>query len=210
MAISSDVKLAIYNSALRALGSRRIASLTENREPRRVLDDVWGADDRIVLLALEAAEWTFAKRTVEVTYNAAITPPFGHSYGFDIPSDLVRLASIALEPTFSRPLLDREYESEGGYWFANHQYLYAQYVSTDPEFGFNSDLWTQTFKDYLAWSMAYEACERITNSTSKRDRLERDMRRALSKAKGTNGMGEGVKVLRSGSWVRSRAGSDWA
>ena len=33
-------QLSLYNNALTVLGERKIASLTENREPRRVLDDV--------------------------------------------------------------------------------------------------------------------------------------------------------------------------
>ena len=38
MAITNSDRLDVYNGALRRLGSRRLASLTENREPRRVLD----------------------------------------------------------------------------------------------------------------------------------------------------------------------------
>ena len=41
MAITNSDRLDVYNGALRRLGSRRLASLTENREPRRVLDDIW-------------------------------------------------------------------------------------------------------------------------------------------------------------------------
>ena len=33
--------LALYNIALFAIGERAIASLTESREPRRLLDEVW-------------------------------------------------------------------------------------------------------------------------------------------------------------------------
>ena len=34
-------RLQLYNSALLLLGERNLASLSENREPRRLLDHVW-------------------------------------------------------------------------------------------------------------------------------------------------------------------------
>jgi hypothetical protein len=44
----SASKLKLYNDALGILGERRLASLTENREPRRVLDEVWDAGKGVV------------------------------------------------------------------------------------------------------------------------------------------------------------------
>ena len=60
MPITDDIKLDIYNDALIVLGSRRLLTLSEDRKPRHVLDDVWGTDNKIVIRALERADWNFA------------------------------------------------------------------------------------------------------------------------------------------------------
>ena len=45
-------KLTVYNETLGLLGERKLASLTEQREPRRVLDGFW---DQTVAYCLDAS-----------------------------------------------------------------------------------------------------------------------------------------------------------
>lgn len=204
MAITSDVKLAIYNGALRRLGSRKLASLSENREPRRVLDDVWGGSDEVVDYALERGEWNFALRATEAIYSSSITPTFGFRRAYTKPDDFCRLAALSADPYFNIPLTHDQYAEEAGYWLTDHDVLYVKWVSNHTDYGFDSAKWTQGFRYFLQSYMAWESCERITNSTSKRDRLERDMMRFLKEAKSTDAMGDGVKFLKHGSWSTSR------
>lgn len=206
MPISDVEKLARYNGALFRLGSRRIASLTENREPRRVLDSVWGVDDDIITYALERAEWNFALRTVQGDYNSAIEPGFGFSRAYDKPTDFCRLAALSSNEYLKPPLTNDQYLDEAGYWFTDSDVLYVRYVSSSADYGFNSEAWTQAFNDYVECRMAWLACERITNSTSKEDRLERKMNKALKVAKSNDAGNEGVKFPPNGSWIKSRRG----
>lgn len=205
MAIQDATKLALYNGALRRLGSRNLASLTENREPRRVLDDIWGDDDNVVDYALARGEWNFAIRTVQAEYSELVTPPFGLRRAFDKPADLMRVASIAPDEYFRTLLTDLQYKDEAGFWFTDYDVIYVRYVSNADTYGYNDLLWTETFKDYIECRLAYEGCERITNSTSKRDRQERDMGIALMTAKSQDTMNEGVKFAPPGAWVMSRS-----
>ena len=207
MTISDAVKLDMYNGALLRLGSRRIASLTENREPRRVLDDAWGSTDSVINRALEKGEWNFAIRAVEATYSPSVTPDFGHHRAFEKPDDFRRLAALSSDQMFRNPLTDDQYTDEANYWLCGIDVLYIRYVSSGTSFGFNSSRWTQAFKDYIECDLAWEICERITNSTSKRDRLERDRMNALKGAKSGDAMQDGVKFLRGGSWSQSRRGA---
>ncbi len=206
MAVTDSTKLAIYNGALRRLGSRKLASLTENREPRRVMDDIWGAASEVVNAALERGEWNFAIRTVQGGYSTSVTPPFGLSRAFDKPYDIRRLISLSSDPYFKKPLTDGEYVDEAGHWFTDVDVIYVRYVSDDPDYGLNGAKWSEAFKEYLECKMAWEACERITNSAGKKDRLDRDMRIALKTAKSHDAMAEGVKFPPRGSWVRARGG----
>ena len=67
-------KLEIYNRALYHIGERKISSLSENREPRRALDDHYTSG---VTYCLESALWNFAIRAVEVESSTSIEPTFG-------------------------------------------------------------------------------------------------------------------------------------
>lgn len=206
MAVTDATKLAIYNGALRRLGSRKLASLAENREPRRVMDDIWGASSEVVYSALERGEWNFAIRTVEGVYSTSVEPPFGFRRAFDKPDDMRRLAALSAEPYFRTPLTNGQYVDEAGYWFTDHDVIYVRYVSDHSDYGLNGSLWTEAFKEYLECKMAWEACERITNSTAGQDRLERDMRESLKVAKSHDAMNEGIKFPPRGSWSRARGG----
>lgn len=201
--ISDAVKLRVYNRALRLLGSRRLATITEDREPRRVMDDVW-ADGAAVRLALERAEWNFAMRAREISYDAGVEPTFGFSRAFEKPSDLRRLAGMSSEAMFINPLTNRDVMEEGGWWFARFDTLYVRYVSDDADYGFDSDNWTEHFIDYLGGYHAFEACERLTSSNSKREAAKALMDEAKLFARGHDAIGEGVKIPPSGSWVRAR------
>ena len=93
---------------------------------------------------------------------------------------------------------------EATYWFADIDVLYVRYVSSGDDYGMNSAAWPESFQTYLAFRLAWLGCERITNSTAKKDRLERDMMVALKETRSVDAMAEGVKFLPRGGWSRSR------
>jgi hypothetical protein len=204
MAISDSVKLDIYNRALLILGSRRLSSLSENREPRHLLDQAWGASDNVVARALEVADWNFATKAVEGTTSASVDPHFGYNYAFDKPTDLVRLTNLSSSPTFSRALAHGEYVDEAKFWYTNHNPIYIRYVSNAADYGFDSSKWTEAFKEYIAACLAEDVCEPITNSDAKMRRVIYIKNDAKKHAKSRDAMDEGVKRLPSGTWSRSR------
>ena len=206
MPVSIDTKLTLYNNALRRLGSRELASLSENREPRRVLDGIWGSANEIVLALLERGDWNFAIRTVEGIYSSTVQPSFGFRYAFEKPVDFRRMSSISADEYFTIPLVASEYVDEAGYFFSDLQQVFIRYVSDDGDYGLNSAGWTQAFKDYIECDLAWKACERLTNNIGKRDRIEMDRQKAMKAASSVDAINEGVKFLPSGSWIRSRGG----
>jgi len=103
-------KLTQYNEALGLLGERRLGSLTEAREPRRVLDDYWQSSfDACMLEGL----WKFAKRVVQIDASATLKPGFGFLFAFPIPEDWVRTIIISTVQTLAPPLTD--VPEEAGY-----------------------------------------------------------------------------------------------
>lgn len=203
MAVSSDIKLSVYNGALRRLGSRRIASLTEAREPRRVLDDIWN-NGQVVYEALEKGDWNFALRAAQLDYLPSIETGFGFPYAFSKPDDFRRLSALSADEYFRTPLTTLEYGEDGGYWLSNLTTLFVRYVSDDTDYGMNSAGWSASFQTYLECKMAFEACERLTGNRGKKADLAEEMRQELRQAKSHDAMADAIKMRPMGSWVRAR------
>lgn len=193
-------RLSIYNGALRLLGERRLASLTENREPRRLLDDVW--DDDGIRACLEAGQWNWATRVQELTYSDSVTPSFGYTYAFEKPTDIVRLTGISSSETFYQPLT--AYENTGGFFFADYQNLYIRYVSDDNAYGRDFSLWPETFADFVEAHFAAEIAPKLTASESKAEWVVMQRKRALSDALANDAMGGPSKLPPLGNWANSR------
>lgn len=193
-------RLKLYNGALRILGERKLASLTENREPRRVLDDMW--DDDFTNTCLEQGMWNFATRSIELTYSPSVTPSFGYIRAFDKPSDWVRTTIISIDEYFSAPML--QYVDEAGYWRCEYDTIYVKYVSNDSSYGNDLSLWPSSFVRYFEAALAFEACDRITKSDSKRDEIRADVRRLLADARSKDAMNQPIVFPPAGSWATSR------
>ncbi len=196
-------KLALYNGALRELGERKIASLSENREPRRVLDSIW--DDDAIKTVLSAGQWNFASNSVEITNSPSVTPAFGFLYAFDKPANWVRTTAVCEDEKFNFPLLD--YQDEGAYWYADLAVLYVRYVDSGTTFGGDYSKWPPNFTRYVETWLAARICMSLTQNQTKRDNLERDAEVWLVKAKSTDAMDEPTRFLPAGTWVRSRHSS---
>jgi len=195
-------KLGLYNEALFLLGERKLTDLTEDREPRRVLDSVYDAD--AIRTVLEMGQWDFATRTVEIEYSASIDPEFGYQYAFEKPTDLVRLTALCNEPYFSVPFVN--YRDERGYWWADDQTLYASYVSDDEEYGGDLSLWPASFARMFALYLAVKACPRIPASESKLERLQKDFKKQRLEAESRDAQGGPAKFAPQGSWASARHG----
>lgn len=194
-------QLSIYNAALRHIGERELASLTENREPRRVLDGVW--DDDFVDTCLEQGYWNFATRAIKITYSPSVEPPFGYRYAFDVPNDHVRTAAVCSDEYFNSPVLG--YTTEGEYWFCDLQELYIKYVSNDNAYGMDYSLWPKSFTRWVELYLASLICERLTQNASKQERLMKRAKRALIDARSKDAMEEATTFMPPGSWSRSRS-----
>lgn len=192
-------RLGIYNDALGTyLGERKLASLTENREPRRACDDVYAT---VLNECLEDGYWRFARRTVQLTASSTVIPAFGYEYAFDIPSDMLDIFMISMQPN-GGPFND--YVNESGFIRAHIDTLYITYISNDPAYGLTLELWAPSFARYVAAALAARICLRITQSEAKTDRAEKAARALKHKAESINARNGPTLQLPSGSWVTSR------
>lgn len=196
-------KLSLYNEALGHLGER-ITSLTENREPRRVLDTYW---TRVVGHCLARHFWKTAKRVAQIDASSTLVPGFGWKYAFSIPNDWVRTYQVSMVETFTPPLW--EYGEEAGYLYANNTPLYLAYISNDPLYGLNLGAWSDFFADYVALRLATQACMKITNKRdllAGPDGLINEEKRARLRAASMDAMNDPPGQMPTGTWARSRRG----
>jgi hypothetical protein len=197
-------KLGLYNLVLGHLEERKLASLTENREPRRVLDDYY---DQELAYCLERKFWNFIYRTVSIDASTTIQPAFGFQYAFRIPNDWIRTRRLSSVETLDPPLL--QVVEEAGYWYTNVTPIYVQYNSNDTLYGQNLGGWPASFTDYVSKRLARQACKRITGSVELLqgpDGLIKQEEKAYKVAAANCAMNEAIGFAPQSSWVRARRG----
>lgn len=195
----STSKLNIYNGALRLLGERKV-TLTEAREPRRLLDDVWDADG--VSTCLQTGQWNFAIKSAQFDYDSGIDPPFGYRRVFAKPDDFVRTVGVCTDEYFRCPLTN--YQDNNGYWLCDFDTIYVRYVSDDTDYGFNFDKWPYNFARFVEGWFALQIKPRLTGNKS--EWTDRDVDKLLRKAKATDAMEEPPGFQPTGNWARARHG----
>lgn len=195
-------RLQLYNAALTICGERHLASLTENRKPRRLLDHVWSNDG--VKACLEAGQWKFAIRTIRLDYETAITPDYGYRRAFAKPSDWCVTSAVSADEYFITPLT--RYVDERGYWYADLDELYVRFVSNGTGYGGDLSLWPARFTDYAAAAFAAKIVMDLTQDTGKRNDVLKLERMRLDRARSTDAMAGPTQFPARGAWSSARSG----
>ncbi len=195
-------KLSLYNGALTVIGERKLANLTENVEPRFKLDDVF--DNDLIDRVLQMGQWRFAARSVELQFSPSVTPTFGYQFAFDKQPDHIRTMKVCHDEYFKQPLT--QVSTEAGWWFADLETIYVQYVSNDSDYGNDFSLWPFNFTEMVEHYMAYKVAPRLTGLDLGDDELEKKWKGKLREAKAVDAMEESAKFLPKGAWAASRQG----
>lgn len=194
-------RLSLYNGALMLLGERTLASLTDNVEPRRLLDIAWtDAVDQ----CLEAGMWRFATRTVQLAPITSVEPDFGYRLAYEKPVDMVRTKGVWVDEYSRLPLL--QYRFERNYWFTDAEPIYVSYVSNDVAYGGNIGEWPVDFVRYVEAYLASRIVISLKQDLDAEQRLIGLMRLRLRDAASTDAMEGPTEFLPEGSWVVARYG----
>lgn len=197
-------KLLVFNAALLLAGERKLASLTENREPRRLLDDVF--DGGAVKTCLEAGYWNFATRSIKIESDPSVDPDFGYTRGFAKPADWCRTSAVSANEYFRSPLKDDQFADEAGHWWADIDPLYVKIVSNLDAYGGNLGNWTETFARYFEAYLASRIAWKLTRSKDTVDKINDEVERLLKGASAKDAMDSGTSLPPEGSWNRARRG----
>jgi len=197
-------RLVLYNKALTEfLGERKVASLTEDREPRRALDDAW--DGGAVKYCLEQGNWKFAQRVSEITYNVSVVPAFGYTRAFDKPTDQVKLTKLCSDEYLNQPLT--EYTEEAGRYYADVDSIYIAYISDGVTYGNDLSLWPESFANVVACYLAAQCCIRLKQSETAKEALEKKLVKLLVDARSKDAIQGPTQFLPPGGWSTARGGT---
>lgn len=192
-------QLSLYQKALKHLEERQVASLTENREPVRLLNAEY---TDAIETCLQSGYWKFALRMVMANPDNAQTPNFGRKYSYQKPSDWVRTYQISPDDRFNQ--LDRYYIDGNNTWFSDLPYFYVRYVSNDSNFGLNLAAWPPAFVEYVGCYLALQVCPRIKQAIDKKTDIARDLKMLKAQAMAIDAMDAPVGKTPYGTWTTSR------
>lgn len=194
-------RLSLYNGALREIGGRRLASLTEEQESRRALDEAWvGAVDR----CLADGQWRWATRTAQLAPDPDTNPEFGYRLAYLKPTDFVRTTGLYVDEYCNEPLL--QYKPEQDYWFTDAEPIYLSYVSNDGAYGGDLSRWPPEFVELVEAYLASRAVRRLTNERTEWERLLQLHKLRLRDAAARDAMEGPTTFPPAGRWLRARLG----
>lgn len=189
--MASEVSIA--NRALQKLGASRIASLSDSTTSARAANACY---EVLRDAELRKHTWNFAvKRAALAADNPA--PSWGRTNAFELPADFLRL----LPPYPEDNVNNLDWQIEGRKIYTDDGApLYVRYVAqiTDP------NLMDALFRELLATRMAYEMCEELTQSNTKKDMLYRDAKDILLEAKRNNAIENVSAETPVDTWITAR------
>jgi hypothetical protein len=193
-------QLTIYNGALLVAGERFLSSLTEQVEPRRLLDHIWSNGG--IEFCLEQGQWHFAMCTVQLDYDSSVEPPFGYNRAFTKPTDWILTSAVCSDPFFRTPLT--RYSDEAGYWYSDLDTIYVRYVSNDTAYGMDLNKWPETFREYVEAYFASRILLKLSDSEEKVTKAEKLTAKRLATAKSKAAMAEPTAFPAQGGWTSAR------
>ena len=147
-------KLGLYQDALQIIGQRQLTGLTEDREPRHILDNAY--DNDAIAYCLEIVKPVFSRITTKLS-----SPSTSAQHALDsvhtLPSDYLDIVKV-----YSDDKLDQEIERyiiEGNTLACEYGTIYLRYVSDTHITSFTN--WTSTFSHIVSAYLAREISKKL-------------------------------------------------
>ncbi len=180
----------VCNRALQKLGAKRIASLTEASVSARAVNLAYPIVRRS---ELRKYPWNFAITRVQLAADSP-APTWGRQNSFTLPNDFITLANIYPETLYndintvgvtvaftaeSTGMSDWVIEAGNKIVTNDSAPLNVRYIADITD----TTQWDTIFVEVLATALAYEVCEELTQSNSKKQALGVEYDRLINEAK---------------------------
>lgn len=180
----------IINLALIELGDRTISARSEDNERAKTMDKIFdGTRDEV----LRMCPWTFARTRVSIAADPT-DPLWGYGNRYALPADFLYMMGVeGIE----------DYTIEEGYIHANSSSgvadtaLNVKYIKRVTDMSKADSLFVQA----LALKLAFKACEKITQSNTKKDQYRFDYEQVAADAKRLNGQETTPYFFKEDEWI---------
>jgi len=150
-------KLQLYNNALLLIGQRELTGISEDREPRHLLDNVYDLD--AIEYCLEIVKPVFASKTAKLS-----SPSTSSVHDLDsvhtLPSDYVTVVGVFSDAKLDQPI--SRYLIEGNTLVCEYDTVYFRYTSDDVVTDFSN--WSASFNRVVSAYLARGICIKLTPS----------------------------------------------
>jgi len=149
-------KLALYNNALTLIGQRTLTGLTEDREPRYLLDAAYDLD--AIAYCLEIVKPVFSRKTIA---SNSTTPSSEH--GLDnvhtLPADYITVVGVYSDEKLDEASKISRFIIEGNELACEYADIYLRYVSGDHVTSFTN--WSPSFSNVVSSFLASQICFKL-------------------------------------------------
>jgi hypothetical protein len=192
-------QVSIVNRALVKLGETTVLLITDNVKQARVMaaiyDDTRDAE-------LRANRWKFAIKRAQLSALVE-TPTFGYAYQYELPDDYLALVQVGEFYIRTGMKQRAPWSVEGRRLLTDLAApLSIRYVSRVQD----TAQFDALFVDSLACRLAMEACEALTQSDTKFQRLAAMRDESLKQALRVDAIENPPDELPDGTWLESRTG----
>ena len=179
----------ICNRALsNKLGGSRITSLNDDSKGAKECSLAY---EYVRDFVLRAHVWNCTVKRAVLSPLSSI-PEYEHAYEYQLPSDCIRILSV--DTDYDWQVEGRKILTDEG-TVLNIRY---QVRETDPA------QYDSMLVEAITCRLAYDICESITQSTSKKTELERDFKRVLIEAKAMDAQEGSYSTFKEDDWVTVR------
>jgi len=192
----------ICSRALQKLGADPIQALTDNLDRARAMNTAYAS---VRDAELRRRRWKFSIKRASLPALAA-APDSDFSYQYQVPNDFLRLiegGDIVSLPDLSdyRSMSSELWSVEGRRILTDlGAPLRIRYIAQITDVS----MFDSTFCESLSSRLAYECCEKITQSSSKKADLIADYRMSIREAIQANALERAPNSIADDSWVMAR------
>jgi len=183
----------ICNRALQKLGAKRITSLSEDSVNGRACNSAY---EIIRDAELRAHPWNFSIQRSELAADAT-SPDWGRANAYQLPSDFIRLLEDYPEDNSN----SKDWQIEGRKIYSDDDDpIYIRYIARVED----TSAYDSLFIEALAAKLAFELCEELTQSNTKKEGLRSDYEQAIRQAKRANAIENIAAEPPQDTWITVR------
>ncbi len=191
-------KVGIANIALRAIGSDRITSFSDNNKRAAVVSDIYD-ELRITLLT---GPWAFAETRVELAVSAT-SPVFEFDKAYVLPADWLYTVSVHdNDAGVSSVFYKESHLADQKVLLADPENLFLRYTHDEED----PNIMSAEFRHALSMALARDMAIPLASSKTMFKLFTRRATRALARARSSDALGSFPERRPRGSWANARNG----